>query len=314
MARARNLKPGFFLNDKLAECDPLARLLFAGLWCVADREGRLKDRPKKIKAEILPYDVCCVETFLEDLRLRGFIMRYEAEEDRYIQITNFSKHQNPHIKEAPSTIPPPPENERAPCKHQKSTMQAPEKHSTSPADSLSLDSLNRIPDSGFPQSPNPVQTPGTDGICTEQSKPQHGESLTVTQHGESQTNSKMAEPATGTEAREQPSTTLAAKRFEEFWSAYPRKVGKKAAEVTWKKIRPDSELHDRIIAAVNSAKKTDQWQREGGRFIPNPATWLNQGRWDDEYGEEVRSGETRRDTAQGDSRDLAGRFRQFVQS
>jgi hypothetical protein len=58
MARARNIKPGFFANDVLAEIDPLGRLLFAGLWTIADREGRLEDRIKKIKAQILPYDDC----------------------------------------------------------------------------------------------------------------------------------------------------------------------------------------------------------------------------------------------------------------
>ncbi len=99
MARARNLKPGFFLNDELAECDPLARLLFAGLWCIADREGRLEDRPKRIKAEILPYDDCDVDKFLNDLQSHGFIKRYEVDGKRYIQIINFKKHQNPHIKE-----------------------------------------------------------------------------------------------------------------------------------------------------------------------------------------------------------------------
>ena len=54
MARARNLKPSFFTNDILAEVPALGRLLFQGLWCVADREGRLADRPRKLKAEILP--------------------------------------------------------------------------------------------------------------------------------------------------------------------------------------------------------------------------------------------------------------------
>jgi hypothetical protein len=49
MARSRNIKPGFFTNDELAECHPLGRLLFAGLWTIADKEGRLDDRPKKLK-------------------------------------------------------------------------------------------------------------------------------------------------------------------------------------------------------------------------------------------------------------------------
>ena len=72
------------------------------------------------------------------------------------------------------------------------------------------------------------------------------------------------------------------RRFAEFWKLYPRKVGKKAARTAWKRIKPDAELFDRIMAAVAAAKATDQWQREGGRFVPNPATWINQGRWDDE--------------------------------
>ena len=73
MARSRNIKPGFFLNDELAECDPLARLLFAGLWCIADREGRLEDRPKRIKAEVLPYDDCDVDELLNQLAERSLL-------------------------------------------------------------------------------------------------------------------------------------------------------------------------------------------------------------------------------------------------
>jgi hypothetical protein len=146
MARARNIKPGFFINDELAELEPLARILFAGLWCIADREGRLEDRPKKIKAEVLPYDDCDVDKFLNDLQEHGFIIRYEVDGNRYIQVVNFNKHQNPHVKEAASIIPPPPNNEPAPEKHCASTVQEPEKHTTNPADSLNLipDSLNPI--------------------------------------------------------------------------------------------------------------------------------------------------------------------------
>lgn len=50
MARARNIKPAFFMNDELAEIDPLGRLLFIGLWTIADREGRLEDRPARHKS------------------------------------------------------------------------------------------------------------------------------------------------------------------------------------------------------------------------------------------------------------------------
>ena len=72
-------------------------------------------------------------------------------------------------------------------------------------------------------------------------------------------------------------------RFAEFWQAYPRKVGKAAAEKSWKRLHLTAELFAKIMAAVETAKHTEQWQEQNGRFIPNPATWLNQGRWDDEY-------------------------------
>lgn len=78
--------------------------------------------------------------------------------------------------------------------------------------------------------------------------------------------------------------TAQEQRFINFWSLYPKKVGKKAAEAAWKRLKPDAELHDRIMTAIGRARVTEQWTREGGRYIPNPATWLNQGRWDDEYG------------------------------
>ncbi len=107
MSRARNLKPGFFKNEELAECSPWCRLCFAGLWTLADREGRLEDRPKRIKAELFPFDAFDVNPLLDELAERGFILRYEADGDRFIQVLQFRKHQAPHYSEKPSVIKPP---------------------------------------------------------------------------------------------------------------------------------------------------------------------------------------------------------------
>ena len=145
MARARNIKPGYFLNDELCALSPLARILFAGLWCIADREGRLEDKPKRIKIQALPYDDCNVEKLLNDLFKANFIVRYQVNDQKYIQVVNFTKHQNPHKNETYSVIPP--MAVQAPEEHSTSTVQVQEMHGTTRADSLNpiTDSLNLIP-------------------------------------------------------------------------------------------------------------------------------------------------------------------------
>jgi hypothetical protein len=71
-------------------------------------------------------------------------------------------------------------------------------------------------------------------------------------------------------------------QFDLFWKAYPRKVGKTKAYAAWKRIHPDRELFEKIMAAVETAKSSRQWMENYGQFIPHPTTWLNRGGWDDE--------------------------------
>ncbi len=112
------LKPGFFKNEELAALPATARLLYEGLWCLADREGRLGDRPARIKAEVLPYDRVDVNRLLSQLHEAGFICRYEAGGRAFIHVINFARHQKPHHKEPPSLLQPCP-------KHEASMAQAP---------------------------------------------------------------------------------------------------------------------------------------------------------------------------------------------
>lgn len=140
MSRARNLKPGFFRNEELANLSPLTRIFFQGLWCEADRRGIVEDRPKRLKADILPYDKANVEDMLKNLESSGFIRRYEVDGVRCIHVVNFAVHQNPHRDEKSSTLP-------APCEHSVDTVPAPDENGSDRAltlntDSLSLDSLN----------------------------------------------------------------------------------------------------------------------------------------------------------------------------
>jgi len=143
MARARNIKPGFFKNEELVDLPFEYRLLFIGLWMLADRAGRMEDRPKRIKMEVFPADDVDIDTGLDALQASGFLVRYRVGEVRYIQVVNFEKHQSPHVKESPSILP-------APDKPGASPVQAPDMPDINPPDSLNPYSL--IPDSLNPDS------------------------------------------------------------------------------------------------------------------------------------------------------------------
>jgi hypothetical protein len=108
MARIRTIKPDFFKHENVAELPFEDRLAFIGIWTLADREGRLPDRPRRIAAELFPYDrQVDVEQILVRLDEGGFIVRYDADGDRFIAIAKFLKHQKPHMKEGQSIIPAP---------------------------------------------------------------------------------------------------------------------------------------------------------------------------------------------------------------
>lgn len=120
MARKREIKPSFYMDEDLAECSVWARLLFPALWQLADREGRLEDRPAMIRIHAFPYDslealgVSVNDCLNELARPRkhcpegaGFIFRYVVDGRPYIQIRGFKKHQRPHPNEVPSVLPGP---------------------------------------------------------------------------------------------------------------------------------------------------------------------------------------------------------------
>lgn len=75
---------------------------------------------------------------------------------------------------------------------------------------------------------------------------------------------------------------LQEKQFDKFWQAYPKKVSKKQAQKSWKKINPSLELFEKILKALEMVKQTEQWKKDNGKYVPYPATWLNQERWTDE--------------------------------
>lgn len=122
MARIRNLKPKFFKNGDLFDAEresgfPL-RVAYAGLWCVADREGRFEWKPREIKTDVLPYDDVDMAMVLQALAKYGFIFKYKCAGKEYGFIPTFKTHQFINKNEAQSTIPAPSENSNSPSEHQ----------------------------------------------------------------------------------------------------------------------------------------------------------------------------------------------------
>jgi hypothetical protein len=122
--RIRSLKPAFFEDEKLAKLQLDYRVLFAGLWCLGDSEGRLENRPEFIKIKIFPYDAYDVVAGIKALADRGFLTAYETNGRGYLQINNFLKHQRISGNEAAtkSEFPAPPKTNSG------STLEALGKH------------------------------------------------------------------------------------------------------------------------------------------------------------------------------------------
>ena len=153
MARARNIKPAFFTNDELSELEPLARILFIGMWTIADFKGCFEYKPKRLKVQILPYDECNIEQLVSALDKSGFISIYSVQGQRYIKVINFGKHQNPHKneRESGSSIPDISMSDEKKSENSDNLQNIEinrDQDGTDRADSLNLipDSLNLIPE------------------------------------------------------------------------------------------------------------------------------------------------------------------------
>lgn len=106
MARIRTIKPEFFTSESILSVSPLARLFFIGLWCEADREGRLKWKPKTLKFRYLPADAVDIESLSDELIEEGMINIYSVDGDEYCEIPSFTSHQVINNREKDSELPP----------------------------------------------------------------------------------------------------------------------------------------------------------------------------------------------------------------
>lgn len=126
------------------------------------------------------------------------------------------------------------------------------------------------------------------------------ESLRLSRNGKkggrpAETNEKQDEPTETNEKQNKPTESQKEKKrkekkgnekeninFSRFWAVYPRKVAKPAALRQFIAIDPDEELLQKMLSVIERSKKSEQWTKDGGQFIPYPATWLHQRRWEDD--------------------------------
>lgn len=162
MARARNIKPSFFTNEQLADNSPLGRLLFIGLWTLADYKGDLEWKERTIKIQILPWDNCDLKEIAISLDKSGLIRFYSDGQKVYINIPGFERHQNPHPNEKKKGSDCPAYSDRLRqlidittlAINQDKSRQETERQCTDPAESLLLNPESPIlnPDSLNPES------------------------------------------------------------------------------------------------------------------------------------------------------------------
>lgn len=104
--RTRDLKPDFWTDEKVVQVSDAAKLLFQGLWNLADREGRLEDKPVSIGFKVRPWDPGLVPVLLDELERIGLIHRYEVDGVKCIDIPTLPVHQRMHPREMASKLPP----------------------------------------------------------------------------------------------------------------------------------------------------------------------------------------------------------------
>lgn len=267
--RARNIKPGLFSDEDLVECSFPARILFMGLPCLADRMGRLEDRPKKIKMLLMPADNVDCEALLDELAKAGKIKRYEAQGKRCIWIPGFLNHQEPHRNEKPSALPRHPED-RNPEEGPKAKANVPDQgqNNVGPrAEPLAL-----IPDSGFlnPESERQTITPPTDDITA-----RAGERTQPEESG-----GGVGEEFAGAPLEAQPwAVSLEIQQIGEGYPVHRYDPG--AAEVAMKELSKRRQWPGlpRILADLTARCQCDDWTRENGRFVPQLSRYIRDRMW-----------------------------------
>lgn len=251
MARIRSVKPEICTSETMAELSAELERTFVRLWTHCDDEGRCRDNTRLIKAAIYPLHDDITADVLDDqldlLVSAGLVTRYVVDGIAVVAVTHFAEHQRPQKKQA-SKLPPPIESGNS----TQSTR----------------DETTTVPLRDDDDSPTVDRRDGYGPVVVE------GD---VVVEGENTPSSAESKPLVLAAPDSSPSATVS-DRWERFWSTYPKKVGKQAARKAWdraRKRRPAEQIQAALDAHLPA------WSTMDVQFIPNPATWLGQGRYED---------------------------------
>jgi hypothetical protein len=293
------IKPEFWDDEKLATVSRDARLLFVGLWSNSDDYGVVKGHPAWLKNRIFPYDEIPLDIFegwLAELSAIRVIVPFLHNGERYCHIRNFRRHQTIN-RPSGARNPAPPETSKddggapeIPPEASGGEPETPPEDAGGPEDSGH--SQDTAPASSV--SPHGAIKEGTDrkregiqddsrsphGVLSEPSVSTHG-ALTAQTETETETEGKQ-KPKGGCGGKTKTVGAGVRERFARFWRTYPKKRSKGQAERAFFRIDPDEQLLATMIATIERATTSEDWMKEGGKFIPYPATWLGARGWEDE--------------------------------
>ena len=243
MARIRTIKPEFFSHELLASKSAQARLLAIGLLTLADCEGRLRWVPMQVHAQVFPWEASVnIEVLLGELMDASYVVHYEAEGKRYVEVVNFKKHQRLSGKEAAyeSRYPAPPKDLQKTNDFIDKTGEATGKHL----------------DTSLGSGRNPLGTGEHRNLGT-------GEHRNI-----------GIVPAAKVVSKKEYSDD-----FEDFWEAYPRIRREKKGDAfkSWK-IALTKKPAEYLIQRAKDYASSDQGQSQ---FSRGPAVWLNSEMWED---------------------------------
>lgn len=257
MARIRSIKPEFWTNERVMECSPLARLLFIGLWNFCDDAGNHPDAERTLKALIFPgddIDSATVRRLLDELSENGLLSLYAHEGRRYLHVNGWrhQKIEKPTVKYPPFT-----------------GVQQSNNESTG----LAAQVVDEPSSNG-----RRVLDPGEEG--ERKGEDQDQEHVQTGQAGQDarapeQVSSKVQGKAKPTSSKLDP-----LEGFDQFYRLYPRRQKRPDAEKAWRKLSP--EQRQAAMAALPAHCQRPDWLKDGGQFVPLPASWLNGQRWEDE--------------------------------